>query len=256
MNTFVKSLFLFGVFVMTTNPSFSEEDVTAIHSTEEELDHKIDKLSFAYQSKPIKEFVTDIFKIYKSTYLGNKTFAEYRNDVNERFRQQQIKKQEEETTINTAEGDYEVHVDENEGNESTIEEEPDEDPDADPDAEPDEKTDEDPDAEPNEKTDEDPDDQLDEEQKEPTYIITTTPKTSPPTTPLPKQETKNKLLPKKKIELDKIKNKSHIKEYNVGPALNLSLDMSNNIVKVNLDGESLRELVTGRWLNDNTEQGE
>ncbi|TMW53296.1 hypothetical protein DOY81_001596 [Sarcophaga bullata] len=43
--------------------------------------------------------------------------------------------------------------------------------------------------------------------------------------------------------------------YNVGPALNMSLDMANSIIKVNLDSESLRELVTGRWLNDNTDEG-
>lgn len=44
-------------------------------------------------------------------------------------------------------------------------------------------------------------------------------------------------------------------QYHIGPALNLSLDMDNSIVKVNIDGESLKELVTGRWLNDNSEEG-
>lgn len=44
-------------------------------------------------------------------------------------------------------------------------------------------------------------------------------------------------------------------QYNVGPALNMSLDLDNSIVRVNLDGESLKELVTGRWLSDSSEEG-
>lgn len=49
--------------------------------------------------------------------------------------------------------------------------------------------------------------------------------------------------------------KSQEDHYHIGPALNMSLDLNNSIVKVNLDGESLRELVTGRWLSDNSDEG-
>lgn len=229
---------------MTTNSSFSEEDVRQLNLAKEQLEHKIlvdkhknnDKLSLESEdhisgrssddkeTKPIKEFVTDIFKIYKSTYLGNKTFAEYRNELNKRYRQQQSKKPEADDSVPTAEADYEEHVDENQEYEVKDEED----------------------------DRQDPEEQHDEEDKEEDKTIVTN---SPSTTSSPKQETKNKLSPTKKPKSDKTKTNSYEKEYNVGPALNLSLDMSNNIVKVNLDGESLKELVTGRWLNDNTEQG-
>jgi len=48
-----------------------------------------------------------------------------------------------------------------------------------------------------------------------------------------------------------------IQRYNVGPGLNVSLDMSNDIVHVKLDGENLKEIIGARWLTlDNSEEGE
>ncbi|XP_022221911.2 uncharacterized protein LOC111073745 [Drosophila obscura] len=47
-----------------------------------------------------------------------------------------------------------------------------------------------------------------------------------------------------------------VKRYFVGPGLNVSLDMSNDIVHVKLDGENLKEIMAARWLNpDNSEEG-
>ncbi|XP_033165699.1 uncharacterized protein LOC117144563 [Drosophila mauritiana] len=47
-----------------------------------------------------------------------------------------------------------------------------------------------------------------------------------------------------------------IQRYNVGPGLNVSLDMSNDIVHVKLDGENLKEIIGARWLTlDNSEEG-
>lgn len=48
-----------------------------------------------------------------------------------------------------------------------------------------------------------------------------------------------------------------VRRYQVGPGLNVSLDMSNDIVRVKLDGESLKEIIGARWLStDNSEEGE
>ncbi|KAH8242936.1 hypothetical protein KR032_003145 [Drosophila birchii] len=47
-----------------------------------------------------------------------------------------------------------------------------------------------------------------------------------------------------------------IERYHVGPGLNVSLDMSNDIVHVKLDGENLKEIIAARWLtSDNSEEG-
>ncbi|KAH8312015.1 hypothetical protein KR044_009047 [Drosophila immigrans] len=47
-----------------------------------------------------------------------------------------------------------------------------------------------------------------------------------------------------------------VEQYHVGPGLNVSLDMSNDIVRVKLDGENLREIIGAHWLTtDNSEEG-
>ncbi|XP_017474766.1 PREDICTED: uncharacterized protein LOC108365286 [Rhagoletis zephyria] len=43
--------------------------------------------------------------------------------------------------------------------------------------------------------------------------------------------------------------------YAIGPGVNVSFDMLNDIVNVNLDGDNLREIMRGRWLSDNSEEG-
>ncbi|EDV93151.1 uncharacterized protein LOC6563808 [Drosophila grimshawi] len=49
---------------------------------------------------------------------------------------------------------------------------------------------------------------------------------------------------------------NNVELYHVGPGLNVSLDMSNDIVRVKLDGENLREIIGARWLvTDNSEEG-
>lgn len=49
----------------------------------------------------------------------------------------------------------------------------------------------------------------------------------------------------------------NVEHYHVGPGLNVSLDMSNDIVRVKLDGENLKEILGARWLTtDNSEEGE
>ncbi|XP_053950984.1 probable myosin light chain kinase DDB_G0279831 [Anastrepha ludens] len=53
--------------------------------------------------------------------------------------------------------------------------------------------------------------------------------------------------------LDKLSDKHY--RYTIGPGVNMSFDMLNDIVNVNLDGDNLREIMRGRWLNDNTEEG-
>ncbi|XP_030559315.1 uncharacterized protein LOC115761625 [Drosophila novamexicana] len=48
----------------------------------------------------------------------------------------------------------------------------------------------------------------------------------------------------------------NVQHYHVGPGLNVSLDMSNHIVRVKMDGENLREIIGARWLTtDNSEEG-
>ncbi|XP_039948594.1 uncharacterized protein LOC120766914 [Bactrocera tryoni] len=43
--------------------------------------------------------------------------------------------------------------------------------------------------------------------------------------------------------------------YTIGPGVNMSFDMVNDIVNVNLDSDNLAEIMRGRWLNDNSEEG-
>ncbi|ALC46235.1 Osi22 [Drosophila busckii] len=51
-------------------------------------------------------------------------------------------------------------------------------------------------------------------------------------------------------ELDNLHN------YNVGNGLNVSLDLSNDIVRVKLDGENIKEIIGAHWLSaDNSEEG-
>ncbi|KAL7728101.1 hypothetical protein ACLKA6_002243 [Drosophila palustris] len=47
-----------------------------------------------------------------------------------------------------------------------------------------------------------------------------------------------------------------VQRYHVGPGLNVSLDLSNDIVRVKLDGENLKEIIGAHWLStDNSEEG-
>ncbi|XP_017000723.2 uncharacterized protein Osi22 [Drosophila takahashii] len=55
---------------------------------------------------------------------------------------------------------------------------------------------------------------------------------------------------------DSAKSEESIQRYHVGPGLNVSLDMSNDIVHVKLDGENLKDIMAARWLTlDNSEEG-
>ncbi|KAM7360271.1 osiris 22 isoform 2-T2 [Cochliomyia hominivorax] len=203
--------------------NFSEEDVDRPQNISVDKKTNINKLflleddrdmkhseeinqDFSLSSKPMKEIVSDIFKIYKSTYLGNKTYAHYKKDLMDKFRQQH--QQEHLMEENQQEiGDTDSYIN-SDNTDVDVEEEND---------------------------------------------ITTMPTIV--SAPHPKQETKINISANKRTKLHLMKNEGSEKKYIVGPALNLSLDMSNNIVKVNLDGGSLNELVMGRWLNDNSEQG-
>ncbi|EDW14566.1 uncharacterized protein LOC6573009 [Drosophila mojavensis] len=65
-------------------------------------------------------------------------------------------------------------------------------------------------------------------------------------------------LPEAETELDEEPNEEadNVERYHVGPGLNVSLDMSNDIVRVKLDGENLKEILAARWLTaDNSEEG-
>ncbi|XP_037807322.1 uncharacterized protein LOC119600825 [Lucilia sericata] len=232
MNKFVKSFLFFCVFIISTNPSISQEDVVQTHLSRHELEQggvhdtsatkrlletadQVEGRSIAdagenndnleKHSKPLRSIFLGIYKNYKSTYLGNKTLTEYKQNLREKMKNKQQQQ------------DSDVDIK-------------------------DEKADSDDDGVVTEYP-------VDEEEER----IETTTEFEPPLAA--KQETKHKLSPNRKVKL----NVTHIEinehQYNVGPALNLSLDMDNNIVKVNLDGESIKELVTGRWLNDNTEEG-
>lgn len=43
--------------------------------------------------------------------------------------------------------------------------------------------------------------------------------------------------------------------YNVGPGVNMSLDMYKNIISVKMDDNNLRDILNGRWLKDNSDEG-
>ncbi|TDG44813.1 hypothetical protein AWZ03_008787 [Drosophila navojoa] len=63
-------------------------------------------------------------------------------------------------------------------------------------------------------------------------------------------------LPEPEADWDDEPGADNVERYHVGPGLNVSLDMSNDIVRVKLDGENLKEILAARWLTaDNSEEG-
>uniref|UniRef100_A0A1I8NW82 Uncharacterized protein n=1 Tax=Stomoxys calcitrans TaxID=35570 RepID=A0A1I8NW82_STOCA len=262
MNSFVSGFIVICVLIVgCTNPSLSEKDGSVIQSQPQSVQrqtahNKEHQLGLALsdkktklddnerrakgrsldvdskedrKSKPLRSIFLGIYKNYKSTYLGNKTLTEYKQTLRETMKNKQQKLKENES----------------------IREEGDELP-------------------------EEEDEQYEGEQPLPTLandvqeadeaVVTDYPdhaqedseaftSTSIPTierdaaTELPSKR-------KRKPNNSASEKGSHPREqYNLGPALNMSLDLDNSIVKVNLDGESLKELVTGRWLSDTSEEG-
>lgn len=262
MNNFVSGLFLICVLTSTTNPSLSEEDVkhtlandglqespekilninTSLDrkDTEEEvipnegrsisdtLDVEDNDAGVGKQSKPLRSIFLGIYKNYKSTYLGNKTLTEYKQTLRETMKNKLQQQQEQEQQDPDDNQSLEAEIQENaaDDNDGIVTEYPEVD--------------------------------ADEEHLELTTILTPAKQELSPNRKR-KNTQKNSKLPKEndtKIEPSPQQKQQHQhQQYNIGPALNLSLDIDNSIVKVNLDGESLKELVTGRWLNDNTEEG-
>ncbi|XP_061399849.1 uncharacterized protein LOC133335555 [Musca vetustissima] len=173
------------------------------------------------KSKPLRSIFMGIYKNYKSTYLGNKTLTEYKQHLREKMKNKQQKLEENESIRD--EGDGEEDDDDEIG--FDVAEDIDEAEDTDI-------------LTTTIAAEEDDDlavvtDQPDSSEKEINssyHIFANERKPSPPPS-------------------------ASGLEYNIGPALNMSLDLDNSIVKVNLDGESLKELVTGRWLSDSSEEG-
>ena len=242
MKKFVKGLFLFYVLLITTNRSFSEEEeVFQIHKPQPEVDHDAaevplqklsehkdddddgDGRSIADSVKNSANFENQS-KPLRSIFLG--IYKNYKstylgNKTLKEYKQslrENMKNKQQLQTQNIIENDS--------------------------------KTDHDNDNH---------DDEVITEYRTTTEAVPT--ETTILTTASPTENQQSKSIRKRKnatttgTKQNATKIDTKIQHYNVGPALNMSLDMANNIIKVNLDSASLRELVTGRWLNDNTDEG-
>ncbi|XP_075150005.1 osiris 22 [Haematobia irritans] len=253
MNSLVSGLIVLCILSGCANPSFSEEngkviDPQPVTSSVEQHQQEVAlsdlgikpenversqaaqgrSLDDEKKSKPLRTIFMGIYKNYKSTYLGNKTLTEYKQTLRETMKNKQEKLKENESI----QGDEEK---------SAAEE----------------------------------DEQYEGEQPLPTVsgnindadeaVVTDDPEIAeedsaspiPSSTLSPEREEISTELPTKRKRKTNAKKKDSPNkgEYHLGPALNMSLDLDNSIVKVNLDGESLKELVTGRWLSDTSEEG-
>uniref|UniRef100_A0A1I8MT87 Uncharacterized protein n=1 Tax=Musca domestica TaxID=7370 RepID=A0A1I8MT87_MUSDO len=268
MKSFVSGLLVICVLISSTDPSLSAEDETTDilvedgSSSSQSGDGEVKlKLSDANEpkqdqdqvspssegrsliaeeemekkSKPLRSIFMGIYKNYKSTYLGNKTLTEYKQHLREKMKTKQQKLEENESIRD--EGDIDEVADaENDDDEEIVFEAPDDLDEGGDEKKPELTTTP---AE-NEKEDED-------------NLAVVTEESDLSYEPITKQ--KELHLPLRKHSPVPTSPPPPELQYNVGPALNMSLDLDNSIVRVNLDGESLKELVTGRWLSDSSEEG-
>lgn len=278
MNSFWSGLFVISVLISSANPSLSEPEhgsviapaTTAAQrqrqrqrqdtnpdlalSTAESvagannlrrtlsqgrsLDTVVDDDEEETKSKPLRTIFMGIYKNYKSTYLGNKTLTEYKQSLRETMKNKQQKLIENESIRDDIEEDEDQQQQEPEQDElSSIPFEP-------------ENDDED------EASVTDYPDNLEDVIATTSAVVQS--EKEEDATELPaihKRKRKVNPLSTTKEAADTLKQQEQQQHYNIGPALNMSLDLNNSIVKVNLDGESLKELVTGRWLSDSSEEG-
>lgn len=179
--------------------------------------------AFQRKAKPLRNIFMGIYKNYKSTYLGNRTSSEYRMSMRDRITAPKFEQQEEPIVEN----DDSITMFEN--------------------------------SEP----------LLSPMLEEQTIEISN----SEGTTQKVNKKKKKKKRRKNRTKKNKKKNKatvipkppqggddplifSHDGEhrYNMGPGVNVSLDMNNDIVSVNLDEDSLKEVFLAPW-SDQSEEG-
>ncbi|XP_058986698.1 uncharacterized protein LOC131806534 [Musca domestica] len=195
-------------------------------TAEEEMEKK---------SKPLRSIFMGIYKNYKSTYLGNKTLTEYKQNLREKMKTKQQKLEENESIRDDGVAD-EAENAEDEDDEEIVFEAPDDLDEGGEDKKLELTTIR------NENGDEDN-----------LAVVTEEPDLS--YEPITNQKELHLPLHNRKHSPVRPSSPPPELQYNVGPALNMSLDLDNSIVRVNLDGESLKELVTGRWLSDSSEEG-
>lgn len=271
MKSFVSGLLVICVLISSTDPSLSAEDeatdilVEDGSSSSQSGDGEVKlKLSDANEpkqgqdqvspssvearsltaeekmekkSKPLRSIFMGIYKNYKSTYLGNKTLTEYKQHLREKMKNKQQKLEENESIRDDGVAD-EAENAEDEDDEEIVFEAPD---DLDVGGE---------------------DKKLElttiptengEGEEDNLAVVTEEPDLS--YEPITNQKELHLPLHNRKHSPVPPSSPPPELQYNVGPALNMSLDLDNSIVRVNLDGESLKELVTGRWLSDSSEEG-
>ncbi|XP_073823031.1 osiris 22 [Musca autumnalis] len=255
MKSLVSGLLVICVLISSTDPSLSVEDESILRTTVDESHLQDGETKFKLsdssepkqegqvpegrsltqeemdkKSKPLRSIFMGIYKNYKSTYLGNKTLTEYKQHLREKMKNKQQQLEENESIRDNGDNDDDDEI-EFEG-EDEMEEDGDKN------------------IELSTTTAEDKGEEYDN-----LAVVTDQPESYYDN---PASEKERNTPPS--LSMDK--RKPHLAssdtpelQYNVGPALNMSLDLDNSIVKVNLDGESLKELVTGRWLSDNSEEG-
>ncbi|KAL9892504.1 osiris 22 [Glossina fuscipes fuscipes] len=171
-------------------------------------------------AKPLRSVFMNIYNNYKSTYLGNKTLTEYKQTLRKALKrnpsqQEKLAHYANETNENLTTEFLRLNT------EPEVEEE------------------------------EEEQEEEEQEQDEHTEKLVTGEDLAT-TTVKPERIKESKMKYEKKQ-----RKKAHLNtlHYNMGPGFNLSLDMENSIVKVKLDGNSLNEIMAGRWLMDNSEEG-
>lgn len=190
---------------------------------QQQVKEHANQLNLAKKSKPLRNIFMGIYKNYKSTYLGNKTLTEYKQSLRENLQNKQNQKQQLEMEAEEAEDASLPQTSDTQAQEEY---------------ESDEETEV---FELGENTSATEGNKANKDSNESTLK------------PENKQAQPNENFSKEAQLPTPALSKEQ--EYSMGEALNITLDMQNSLVKVNLDGESLKELASGRWLNDNTEEG-
>ncbi|XP_037944100.1 uncharacterized protein LOC119676905 [Teleopsis dalmanni] len=220
----------------SNNVKRSLENSAEVHNDYSKQHHHSE---FKRRAKPLKSIFMGIYKNYKSTYLGNKTLTDYKNKLRERTAAPDITTESvmKPNTSALSEGAedsslFETSTENNEGKQEF-------------------------------------DSYAESKKNNGSYALKTKKAITGLTTRKMerkrKRKTRNKINKKQRKRLKRPQPLSNFDpllyvydseyHYNVGSGVNMTLDMKNDLINVNLDTDNLKEIIDGRWLNDNSEEG-
>ncbi|XP_055381748.1 uncharacterized protein LOC129612228 [Condylostylus longicornis] len=203
--------------VLVNSARHLDQDVDEFDNDSSETENTSTHDAWERKSKPLRNIFMGIYKNYKSTYLGNRTSSEYRKSMHDGWASETSGSSKLSTSNQSNDNDMTTTIQNNVENNS------------------------------------------DTEQKQSTSINSDGKDEQ-------YQSKRTKLKRKKK---KKKKNKGSVVKkdepllynydgeyrYNIGPGVNISLDMNTDIVSVNLDEDCLKEILLGRWDDENEGRG-